>query len=155
MSDYKQIQKVLDDKNKAIDIVINNKDVPGVMKPLFIGMVILAAAEHLKKVMPTSSLEPGELVAHPQKMKDFINDLSEKPDYEKASDKAFDEMMKPAKEYWIVDGTHKTYDLREEIKSWGGYFVNDHKCWAITDPCASAKNVFLSSGLKLQFRREV
>lgn len=66
-----------------------------------------------------------------------------------------DELMKPIEEYWVQNGTSNSYELREEIKNWGGFWVPEHKCWAITAPCDSAKRVLKSIGLKLQFRRLV
>ena len=34
-------------------------------------------------------------------------------------------------DYWILDGAEKSYDLKEEIKAWGGYWNPDHKAWRI------------------------
>ena len=31
--------------------------------------------------------------------------------------------------YWVLDGDSSSYELREEIKAWGGYFDRDHKKW--------------------------
>lgn len=59
----------------------------------------------------------------------------------------------PVKCYWVLDGTSKAYVLREEIKRQGGYFVNDHKAWAINNPSEQAINVLRCSGLIVQFRK--
>lgn len=67
----------------------------------------------------------------------------------------FGKAMEPGKEYWVMSGASTSYDLREEIKSWGGFWVPDHKCWAITNPCDKAKLVLKGAGLSLQFRRNV
>lgn len=64
-----------------------------------------------------------------------------------------DNLMKPIKEFWVQSGTSNSYELREEIKNWGGYWVPTHKCWAIADPCESAKRTLKLIGLKLQFRK--
>ena len=67
--------------------------------------------------------------------------------------KSHDGLMEPIKEFWIQNGVSSSYDMKEEIGNWGGYWVPDHKSWAITDPCESAKRVIKLIGLKLQFRR--
>ena len=56
-------------------------------------------------------------------------------------------------EYYILNGASKAYDLREEIRNWGGYYVPEYKCWAIASPCEKAKRVLKLVGLKLQFRK--
>lgn len=33
--------------------------------------------------------------------------------------------------YWILDGSSKAYDLKEEIKNQGGKYNPDFKCWWI------------------------
>ena len=45
----------------------------------------------------------------------------------------FNELMTPTdSEYWVLDGTSRSYDLREEIKSWGGWWESTHKNWCIS-----------------------
>ena len=66
---------------------------------------------------------------------------------------SYDSLMGDSKEYWITDGESKTYDLREEIQSWGGYWVPEHKSWAILEPCQVALGALKSAGLRFQFRR--
>ena len=58
------------------------------------------------------------------------------------------------RDYWIIDGDSRTYDLREEIKNWGGYWVPEHKCWRIdglsrNDP---AFKILRKIGLVLQVK---
>ena len=44
----------------------------------------------------------------------------------------FENLMKPmGTAYWVLDGAENTYNLREEIKAWGGYWVPDMKNWCI------------------------
>ena len=73
----------------------------------------------------------------------------------KALDMAFDDLVKDDQEYWITDGASRAYDLKEEIKSWGGFWVNDHKSWCILNPDEGLKSLFKSMGLRLQFRRKI
>ena len=59
-------------------------------------------------------------------------------------------------EYWILDYTSRSYDLREEIKRFGGRWNPDHKTWSIiTDPENQSYKTLVACGLKLQFRRKV
>ena len=65
----------------------------------------------------------------------------------------YEDLITPSKTYWIIDGTSKSYDLREEIKAWGGYWVKEHKSWCIDEPCENAMRVLKAAGLILQFRK--
>lgn len=65
----------------------------------------------------------------------------------------FDDLVTPSRTYWVLDGTSKSYDLKEEIKSWGGYWVKEHKAWCIDNPDETAIRVLKSAGLQVQFRR--
>ncbi len=57
--------------------------------------------------------------------------------------------------YWILDGRNSAYELREEIKSWGGFWVPEHKAWCIeTTEKSFAYSALNSCGLILQYRRE-
>ncbi len=65
----------------------------------------------------------------------------------------FDDLVKPRhKDYWILDGTSRSYDLKEEVKAWGGYWVKDHRAWRIDclDKNSNAYNTLKSCGLVLQ-----
>lgn len=35
------------------------------------------------------------------------------------------------KDYWIMDGSSSTYELKQEIKSYGGIWYPDFNCWKI------------------------
>ena len=59
------------------------------------------------------------------------------------------------KEYWILPGNSTPFELKEEIKNQGGYFDPIHKVWAIKNPTDKARVVLRSSGVRLQFRRNV
>ena len=65
----------------------------------------------------------------------------------------FEELMKNPKQYWILSGSSKAYDLKEEIKAWAGYWVPEHKAWCIDDPDDREKKFFKTIGLVLQLRR--
>ena len=57
-------------------------------------------------------------------------------------------------EYWVISGTSTSYELKEEIKSWGGWWEPFHKCWCInTNKEDVAYKTLTACGLKLQFRR--
>lgn len=55
--------------------------------------------------------------------------------------------------FWVLDGTSKTFVLRQEIKNQGGYYLADHKAWCIDNPDERTINVLKSSGLVIQFRK--
>lgn len=55
--------------------------------------------------------------------------------------------------YWVLDGDSSSYELREEIKAWGGYFDRDHKKWCIDGPDKSCIQALSRMGLNLQWRR--
>lgn len=56
------------------------------------------------------------------------------------------------KNYWILDGDSRTYDLREEIKAQGGRWNNDFKCWMINNinKDSDSYKILKSCGLILQ-----
>jgi hypothetical protein len=63
-------------------------------------------------------------------------------------DLKLDELLNTAKDYWI-DG--RAYEMREEIKAWGGYWNPDKKRWQIdsVEEGEIIKEVFYRLGLKL------
>ena len=67
----------------------------------------------------------------------------------------FDELITPDKHYWIIDHTSTTYDVKEEIKSWAGFWNKDHKCWEIINPDDQTKSVLKAIGVKLRYRGEL
>lgn len=52
--------------------------------------------------------------------------------------------------FWIIDGDSSTYDLRQEIKSKGGKFNKDFKCWEIENPTDEVKKFLRNCGLIVQ-----
>jgi len=57
-------------------------------------------------------------------------------------------------EYWVLDGANRSFDLKEEIKSWGGYWIPEHRSWCIkTNKKDIAYKTLNAAGLKLQYRR--
>jgi len=57
-------------------------------------------------------------------------------------------------EYWILDGSSSSYDLKEEIKNWCGFWVPEHKTWCIkTCKDSTAYKTLTAIGLRLQWRR--
>jgi len=67
----------------------------------------------------------------------------------------FENLMKSSgHDYWILDGAERAYDLKEEIKAWGGYWVPNHKSWRI-DNLEKTDHAYLilkKAGLTLQVR---
>ena len=62
--------------------------------------------------------------------------------------------MNPKSEYWVLDGASSTYELRIEIKAWGGWWESTHKNWCIsTNKEDKAYKILTNCGLKLQWRR--
>lgn len=59
------------------------------------------------------------------------------------------------KEYFILDHTTKTFDVKEELKAKGAKWSADHKAWCILSPSEEMKSFIKGLGCKLQFRRDV
>ena len=56
-------------------------------------------------------------------------------------------------EYWILDGTSKSYHMRKELYNQGARFDDAHKMWSIKNPSEEIKKLIKEIGLVLQFRR--
>jgi len=56
-------------------------------------------------------------------------------------------------DWWVKDHSSRSYDLREEIKNWRGYWVPAFKCWRIDGitPDSDAFKVLTASGLALEW----
>lgn len=55
-----------------------------------------------------------------------------------------------SKTYFIMDGSEKTFDFKEEIKMKGGRWDKDFRCWCIEDPLEETLSLFKTLGLKVQ-----
>lgn len=65
----------------------------------------------------------------------------------------FEQLMNPVPSYYIIDGTFKTYDRKNEIKKWAGYWNKEMRCWQIDNPDDQCRRALKNAGLILQFAR--
>ena len=55
-----------------------------------------------------------------------------------------------SKTYFVMDGSEKTFDFKEEIRLKGGRWDKDFRCWCIEDPLEETLSLFKTLGLKVQ-----
>lgn len=67
----------------------------------------------------------------------------------------FKQLISPVPSYYVIDGRVKTYEKKEQIKSWAGYWNKEMRCWQIDNPDEKCREELKKEGLIFQFAKYI